>query len=224
VARRVSVRTGVSDEDLIGEHARTGTTVLLATQDMEEADRLADQVTVLDRGRVIATDSPAELKAKVGGDHLELTGLELSKLLKPGRRRLIFRAMIGVIREPGNQLKAAESPRAAPGHPSTARRPSSARRAIGQPVPPTARYWRRQPPTAAEHVGSAPSSPASRTAHVHPSAAGLRPLSGLRPLLQADLDGLVFGLVFHLHDLSRLALVDHGIDAVPVKIDILHLR
>jgi daunorubicin resistance ABC transporter ATP-binding subunit len=58
---------------LIGEHAGAGTTVLLTTQYMEEADWLAGQVTVLDRGRVIATGSPAELKAKVGGDHLELT-------------------------------------------------------------------------------------------------------------------------------------------------------
>jgi ABC-type multidrug transport system ATPase subunit len=40
---------------------------------MEEADLLADQVAVLDCGRVIATGSPPELKAKVGGDHLELT-------------------------------------------------------------------------------------------------------------------------------------------------------
>jgi daunorubicin resistance ABC transporter ATP-binding subunit len=59
--------------DLIGEQAGAGTTVLLTTQYMEEADRLAGQVVVLDRGRVIATGSPAELKAKVGGDHLELT-------------------------------------------------------------------------------------------------------------------------------------------------------
>jgi ABC-2 type transport system ATP-binding protein len=59
--------------DLIGEQAQAGSTVLLTTQYMEEADRLADRVTMLDRGRVIATGSPAELKAKAGGDHLELT-------------------------------------------------------------------------------------------------------------------------------------------------------
>jgi TrkA-C domain/Domain of unknown function (DUF4162)/AAA domain, putative AbiEii toxin, Type IV TA system len=59
--------------DLMGEQAQAGATVLLTTQYMEEADRLAGQVAVLNRGRVIATGSPAELKAKVGGDHLELT-------------------------------------------------------------------------------------------------------------------------------------------------------
>jgi ABC-2 type transport system ATP-binding protein len=47
--------------------------VLLTTQYMEEADRLAAQISVLDRGRVIASGSPSQLKEKVGGDHLELT-------------------------------------------------------------------------------------------------------------------------------------------------------
>jgi ABC-2 type transport system ATP-binding protein len=59
--------------DLIGEQAAWGATVLLTTQYMEEADRLAGQIAVLDQGRVIATGSPSQLKAKVGGDHLELT-------------------------------------------------------------------------------------------------------------------------------------------------------
>jgi ABC-type multidrug transport system ATPase subunit len=52
--------------DLIGEQAAARATVLLTTQYMEEADRLAGQVAVLDRGKVIATGTPAELKAKVG--------------------------------------------------------------------------------------------------------------------------------------------------------------
>jgi ABC-type multidrug transport system ATPase subunit len=56
--------------DLIGDQVIAGATVLLTTQDMEEADRLADQIAVLDRGRVITTGSPSELKAKIGGDHL----------------------------------------------------------------------------------------------------------------------------------------------------------
>jgi daunorubicin resistance ABC transporter ATP-binding subunit len=59
--------------DLAGEQVADGATVLLTTQDMEEADRLASEVVVLDRGKVIATGSPSQLKAKVGGDHLELT-------------------------------------------------------------------------------------------------------------------------------------------------------
>jgi ABC-2 type transport system ATP-binding protein len=43
-----------------------GTTVLLTTQYLDEADRLADAITVLAQGRVVATGTPAELKSKVG--------------------------------------------------------------------------------------------------------------------------------------------------------------
>ncbi|MGH8826899.1 MAG: ATP-binding cassette domain-containing protein [Jiangellaceae bacterium] len=50
----------------------TGTTVLLTTQYLEEADQLADQIVVLDTGRVIAAGTSDQLKSKVGGDRLEL--------------------------------------------------------------------------------------------------------------------------------------------------------
>ncbi|WP_067823425.1 ATP-binding cassette domain-containing protein [Actinomadura kijaniata] len=49
-----------------------GTTVLLTTQYLEEADQLAHQIAVIDRGRVIADDSPERLKSLVGGDQLDL--------------------------------------------------------------------------------------------------------------------------------------------------------
>jgi ABC-2 type transport system ATP-binding protein len=49
-----------------------GTTVLLTTQYLEEADQLADSIVVIDAGRVIATGTSDELKAQVGGDRLEL--------------------------------------------------------------------------------------------------------------------------------------------------------
>jgi ABC-2 type transport system ATP-binding protein len=51
---------------------RDGTTVLLTTQYLEEADRLADQVVVVDRGHVIAQGASGDLKARVGGDRLQL--------------------------------------------------------------------------------------------------------------------------------------------------------
>ncbi|MFC4035231.1 ATP-binding cassette domain-containing protein [Streptomyces polygonati] len=50
-----------------------GATVLLTTQYMEEAEHLADELTVIDRGRVIANGRVAELKAKVGGRTLQIT-------------------------------------------------------------------------------------------------------------------------------------------------------
>jgi ABC-2 type transport system ATP-binding protein len=49
-----------------------GTTVLLTTQYLDEADQLADQIAVLDRGRVIADGSPEALKSTIGGDHLDV--------------------------------------------------------------------------------------------------------------------------------------------------------
>jgi len=60
---------------LLGELTAHGTTLLLTTQYLEEADRLADTIVVLDQGRVIATGTPAQLKAQVGGDRLELQAL-----------------------------------------------------------------------------------------------------------------------------------------------------
>jgi ABC-2 type transport system ATP-binding protein len=57
-----------------------GTTVLLSTQYLEEADRLADAVTVLSRGRVVAAGSAAELKASVGQRTVALTVTDLERV------------------------------------------------------------------------------------------------------------------------------------------------
>jgi oleandomycin transport system ATP-binding protein len=57
---------------VIRELVAEGTTVLLTTQYMEEADQLAHQIAVLDQGRVIAKGAPDELKARIGGQVLEL--------------------------------------------------------------------------------------------------------------------------------------------------------
>ncbi|MFD0363022.1 ATP-binding cassette domain-containing protein [Nocardia sp. GCM10030253] len=55
---------------VIGDLVDDGTTVLLTTQYLEEADLLADRITVIDRGRVIARGSADELKTSIGGDRL----------------------------------------------------------------------------------------------------------------------------------------------------------
>ncbi|MFI0404825.1 ATP-binding cassette domain-containing protein [Actinomadura sp. 3N508] len=58
--------------DAIGDLVAGGTDVLLTTQYLDEADRLADQVVIIDRGRVVAEGSPRELKSQVGGDLVEV--------------------------------------------------------------------------------------------------------------------------------------------------------
>jgi ABC-2 type transport system ATP-binding protein len=58
--------------DIIRSLVSEGTTVLLTTQYLEEADQLADDINVIDEGRVIAKGSADELKASVGGQRVEL--------------------------------------------------------------------------------------------------------------------------------------------------------
>ncbi|HEU5128484.1 MAG TPA: ATP-binding cassette domain-containing protein [Glycomyces sp.] len=57
---------------IIRELVAGGTTVLLTTQYLDEADRLADRVAVLDRGRLVAQGTPEELKRRVPGAHVRL--------------------------------------------------------------------------------------------------------------------------------------------------------
>lgn len=64
--------------DVIETLVSDGTTVLLTTQYLEEADRLADSISVIDNGRVIAKGTADELKASVGGQRVALTVVDES--------------------------------------------------------------------------------------------------------------------------------------------------
>jgi ABC-2 type transport system ATP-binding protein len=57
---------------IIRELSSAGVTILLTTQYLDEADELADRVAVLDRGRIVAEGTPAELKGRIPGGHVRL--------------------------------------------------------------------------------------------------------------------------------------------------------
>jgi ABC-2 type transport system ATP-binding protein len=79
-------------EDLVGD----GSTLLLTTQYLEEADRLADRVAVVERGKVIAEGTPYELKRRIGGDVLEV------RPVRPGDLERLARLLRGL--GPGQPL------------------------------------------------------------------------------------------------------------------------
>jgi ABC-2 type transport system ATP-binding protein len=58
---------------LLREHVREGATLVLTTQYLEEADRLADDVIVLDKGQIAAHGTPAQLKDRIGGERVVVT-------------------------------------------------------------------------------------------------------------------------------------------------------
>jgi ABC-2 type transport system ATP-binding protein len=75
--------------DIIRSLAGGGTTILLCTQYLDEADQLADGIAVIDHGKVIAEGTPAQLKASVGGGALHV------RLLDPEQREEAERLLAG---------------------------------------------------------------------------------------------------------------------------------
>src|SRR6478736_3625656 len=64
----------------IRELVAGGVTILLTTQYLEEADRLADRIAILDQGRIVAQGTPAELKRLIPGGHIRLTFPDAAEL------------------------------------------------------------------------------------------------------------------------------------------------
>ena len=58
--------------DIIRQLVADGVTIFLTTQYLDEADRLADRIAVLDQGRLVAQGTPAELKRQIPGSHVRL--------------------------------------------------------------------------------------------------------------------------------------------------------
>jgi ABC-2 type transport system ATP-binding protein len=85
--------------DVVTELVGSGVTIFLTTQYLEEADRLADRIAVLDGGAVVATGSADELKRKIGSEQVEL---ELTDPVAVARTRELLGA--GVVAVPGTPL------------------------------------------------------------------------------------------------------------------------
>ena len=77
-------RTRIAMWDVIAGLVKGGTTLLLTTQYLEEADRLADTILVIDHGKAIAQGTAAELKDQAGGARIEITLAEATDLARAG--------------------------------------------------------------------------------------------------------------------------------------------
>ncbi len=66
--------------DVLDTLVDKGTTILLTTQYLEEAERLADDIIVIDHGRIIARGDSRSLKREVGGDHLHAVVVDVGRL------------------------------------------------------------------------------------------------------------------------------------------------
>src|ERR671919_1062088 len=94
--------------EIVRTLAAEGTTILLCTQYLEEADRLTDGIAVIDHGKVIAEGTPAQLKASVGSGSLHVRLLDPEQ--RPEAERVLTRDLGGVHLEPDPAALSASCP------------------------------------------------------------------------------------------------------------------
>jgi ABC-2 type transport system ATP-binding protein len=102
--------------DVIRSIKQRGRTVVITTHYMDEAERLCDRVAVIDHGKVIALGTPAELIARIGGEHVIDLELDPTTPVRPVAEELSRLPTVQSVREEGDKitLTAAEPHRALP--------------------------------------------------------------------------------------------------------------
>jgi ABC-2 type transport system ATP-binding protein len=90
--------------DVIRSLKDRGRTVVLTTHYMDEAERLCDRVAVIDLGKVIALGTPAELIARVGGEHIIEIELDPTTPTRPTTEDLLKLVTVRSVREENNRL------------------------------------------------------------------------------------------------------------------------
>ncbi|WP_228011348.1 ATP-binding cassette domain-containing protein [Nonomuraea phyllanthi] len=88
--------------ELVRRIAEAGTTVLLTTQYLEEADQLAEQIAVIDHGRIVAEGTSAQLKSRVGSGTLHVRLLDGEQ--RPRARQVLAGALDGTVRPAADPL------------------------------------------------------------------------------------------------------------------------
>jgi ABC-2 type transport system ATP-binding protein len=92
--------------ELLRSHVREGATLVLTTQYLEEADRLADDIVVLDKGRIAAHGTPAQLKQRLGGERIVVTVTQPSMLERARDALSVFVAALPSLDAEARQVTA----------------------------------------------------------------------------------------------------------------------
>ena len=190
--------------NVIRSLADAGTTVFLTTQYLEEADRLADRIAVLDGGGIAAEGTADELKARIGGDVVELRDADGELAARAAHRRSVHglrAAMDELDRTPGRRCRRRR------------RSPSGARASTT--------CSSRSPPAQRGDPRIAPNSSNRSDDHDHPDTP-LRPPAHLRGFT-AESTFITRSLIHSMRDVEALLMADRAARDAHADVH-LHLR